>query len=323
MNRTHAYDAVPANQIRTLEHIGLFSNTPEKGRRRGGTLVNPYDASETAEARARSYLHVNCSVCHVEAGGGNAKMELGIATALEKMNLIEARPQHDTFGIGNAMLIAPEHPENSVLLQRISRRGQGQMPPLVSKVVDEKAVALFREWISGMAAKQTFVRDWQMSDLLPQLGQTTGMPDIGKNAFQKAGCVQCHRFAGTGGTVGPDLDGVRQRLTSRDILESILLPSKVIAQGYASSEIETTNGDSITGFIEREDNDSIVVRPLSGTDPSVTIRKKEIARRTLSNISNMPAGTVNTLRGVEIADLIAYLISDGKVKPLPTLKTDE
>jgi hypothetical protein len=91
MNRMHDYGGVQDNQIRTLEHIGLFSNTREKERRRGGKLVNPYDASETVEARARSYLHVNCSVCHVEAGGGNSKMEFGISTVLEKMNLIEAR----------------------------------------------------------------------------------------------------------------------------------------------------------------------------------------------------------------------------------------
>src|ERR1043165_3536161 len=33
--------------------------------------------SKTVDGRARSYLHINCSVCHVDAGGGNAKMELG------------------------------------------------------------------------------------------------------------------------------------------------------------------------------------------------------------------------------------------------------
>src|SRR5947207_7409028 len=99
--------------------------------------------------RARSYLHANCSVCHVEAGGGNAKMELGFATAPERMNVFGARPQHDTFGIDNAMLISPGDAERSILFQRVSRRGRGQMPPLVITVVAERALALFRACVHG------------------------------------------------------------------------------------------------------------------------------------------------------------------------------
>jgi putative heme-binding domain-containing protein len=188
------------------------------------------------------------------------------------------------------------------------------MPPLMSKLLDGKAVALFREWISGMTSKQTFVKDWQMNDLLPVMGQIASGRSLenGKNAFQQAGCVQCHRFGGSGGTVGPDLDGVAKRLSASQLLESILLPSKVIADGYASNEIETTDGDSLTGFIEREDSDAIVLRPLSALDPAITILKKQITRRTLSTISNMPAGIVNSLTQEQILDLMAYLSSNGK-----------
>ncbi len=314
MDRTHDYGGVDANQIRTFEHIGLFKETQEKGRRRSGKLVNPYETNESPEIRARSYLHVNCSVCHVEAGGGNSKMELAVATPLDRMNLIEARPQHDTFAIANAMLVAPGHPENSVLFQRISRRGQGQMPPVATKTVDQQAVALFREWISGMNSKQQFVKDWQMDDFLPFLGQIAEgrSRESGKNVFQQAGCAQCHRFAGNGGTVGPDLEGVGKRLTAAQVLESILLPSKVIAEGYASHEIETTDGESFTGSIEREDGEAIVLRPLSALQTAVTIPKKQIARRTLSNLSNMPAGIANSLSQEQILDLVAYLSSSGK-----------
>src|SRR5205085_8181364 len=105
---------------------------------------------QSSDARARSYLHVNCSVCHVESGGGNSKMELGLTTKSERMNLFGARPQHDTFGIDNAMLVFPGDPNRSVLYQRISRRGRGQMPPLVTTVPDRKAIALFGDWIKSM-----------------------------------------------------------------------------------------------------------------------------------------------------------------------------
>jgi len=55
-------------------------------------------------------------------------MQLSFATKREDMNVISARPQHDTFGIDNAMLIAPGEPDRSILYQRLSRRGRGQMP---------------------------------------------------------------------------------------------------------------------------------------------------------------------------------------------------
>jgi putative heme-binding domain-containing protein len=275
--------------------------------------VDPYDSSRDLDQRARSYLHVNCSVCHVEAGGGNSKMELGFATKPERMNLFSARPQHDTFGIDNAMLISPGDPERSILYQRLSRRGRGQMPPLVTAVVDEQAVALFRDWIREMKPEQKFVRDWKLDELVPLLEQIKQGRSFesGRAAFRQTGCVQCHRFAGEGGSVGPDLSGIGRRLSARDLLESILLPSNLIAEGYATTEVETKAGEVVTGRVEREDERMVGIRSLVATEEVVTIRKANIRRRGFSQISNMPMGIVNTLSEAQILDLLAYLISNG------------
>jgi hypothetical protein len=54
----------------------LLTVPPEKYRH----LVDPYDATQDLTLRARSYLHANCAQCHVEAGGGNAQMELEFTT---------------------------------------------------------------------------------------------------------------------------------------------------------------------------------------------------------------------------------------------------
>jgi uncharacterized repeat protein (TIGR03806 family) len=307
LDKSHDYGAVRDNQLRTLQHIGLFNGPKIKGAKE--KLVDAYDATHDLDARARSYLHVNCSVCHVEAGGGNAKMELGASTKLEKMNLLEARPQHDTFGIDNAMLIAPGDPDRSILYQRVSRRGRGQMPPLVTSVTDDAGVTLLRDWIRAMKPSQKFVREWTLDDLLPALEQVKyGRPlESGRNAFRQTGCNQCHRFGGAGGSVGPELDGAGLRFSARDLLESILLPSKVIAEGYATTEIETKSGDMIAGRVEREDEQVLVIRQPLAADP-VAIRKAEIRERTLSKTSNMPTGTLNTLEKEQILDLLAYLL---------------
>jgi len=240
-------------------------------------------------------------------------MNLGFGTATNQMNIFGARPQHDTFGIKNAMLVAPGDPDRSILLQRLKRRGRGQMPPIVISTVDEQAVALIQDWIQGMKSEQQFVREWQMEDLLPKLELVShGRSfDSGKAAFTQTGCGQCHRFAGEGGSVGPDLAGVAKRLSLHDLLESIVEPSKVIAEGFATTEIETKSGDVTIGRVVREDDKAVVVLPQTATAEAITIRKADILRRELSKTSNMPTGILNTLRETQIVDLLACLISDG------------
>jgi putative heme-binding domain-containing protein len=259
-------------------------------------------------------LHVNGSVCHVEAGGGNAKMELEFTRANDRTSLIEARPQHDSFGISNAMLVAPGHPEQSILFYRVSRRGPGQMPPLVTFTVDDRAVSLIRDWIAQMKSERKFVRDWKMSDLLPGINeiQHDRSFESGKKVFRGTGCAQCHRFAGDGGTVGPDLTGISKRATVHDLLESIVEPSKAIAEQYANVQITMDDGRIFSGRIDSEDQESLtfIVNPL--TRELARLDKAAIVDRSISKISNMPAGMINSLEQQEILDLLAYLVADGK-----------
>jgi putative heme-binding domain-containing protein len=229
------------------------------------------------------------------------------------MNLLGARPQHDTFGLGDAMLVAPGAPDRSVLVHRLARRGRGQMPPLVTNRVDEGAVRLFRDWIARLKPEQAFVRAWEVGDFLPALDRLTSGRSVeaGREAFHDTGCGQCHRFEGAGGSVGPDLAGVGRRLQPRDLLESILLPSKVIADGYADTVLETADGRVVSGRVEREDERAVVLRPPAAGEV-VTVPKKDVVGRRQSDVSNMPAGTVNVLRKEQVLDRLAYLLGDAK-----------
>lgn len=152
MNKVHDYGGVRDHQLRALEHIGILrlngrAAAPTAKDRR---LVDPYDAKQDLGLRARSYLHANCAQCHVEAGGGNAQMELEFPTPLDKMRLIDVKPLHDTFGLPDARLVAPGHPERSVLLRRISHRDAGHMPPLATSLVDRQAVRLIHDWVEHL-----------------------------------------------------------------------------------------------------------------------------------------------------------------------------
>jgi uncharacterized repeat protein (TIGR03806 family) len=307
------------NQLARLERLGLFAaplpGTPGELER----LANPADGSADLEARARSYLHVNCSICHVEAGGGNARMELGLATPRDKMRLVGVRPQHDTFGIPDAMLVAPGDPDRSVLLRRLARRGPGQMPPLVSNRVDERGVALLRDWIAGLEPRRAFVKAWSVGDLMPLLddGAAGRSAERGREVFRVAGCAECHRVEGEGGTVGPDLDGLALRLSPAQVVESIVEPSKAVADEYAVALIATEDGSVHSGRVEREDDRVVVLRPPPPAE-AVTIPRAEIVERRRSAESNMPAGIINVLREDEVLDLLAYLLRDpGPGSPRP------
>lgn len=143
-----AYIALHAPQPgqRQPKPSALFHQPPAKFEK----LVDPYDKSADLNRRARSWLHANCSACHVEAGGGNAQMELEFATALEKMRILDTKPVHQTFDLPNAKLVAPGAPEQSVLIHRIGTRGPGQMPPLASTRVDVEGLALMRAWVKSL-----------------------------------------------------------------------------------------------------------------------------------------------------------------------------
>jgi uncharacterized repeat protein (TIGR03806 family) len=311
LNRDHDYNGVRDNQLRALDHIRFFTAALPKPPKDHQKLIDPRDGSQDFELRARTYLHVNCSVCHVEAGGGNSRMQLTLSTPREKMELLKARPQHDTFGITSAMLVAPGAPERSVVLDRLSRRGRGQMPPLVSNHVDLAAVNLFRDWIASLKPDQVFVREWRMEDLLASLEESSSGRSIesGRKAFRDTGCLECHRVEGQGGSVGPDLTGIGSRMRPAEILESILLPSKVVADEYATTVVETGQGTVLSGRIEREDDQILVLRPPS-SEQSVTLNKTDITARKRSPLSNMPPGIVNVLRKEQVLDLLAYLRSN-------------
>jgi uncharacterized repeat protein (TIGR03806 family) len=152
MNKVHDYGKVADNQLRVLERLGVLRIKYMEGKHR--KLVDPYDKKQDMALRARSYLHANCAQCHVEAGGGNAQMELEFSTPLEKMRLIDVKPVHHTYDLLDARLVAPGHPERSVLLKRMSHREAGHMPPLATSVVDREAVEVIRAWIEGMKKNQ-------------------------------------------------------------------------------------------------------------------------------------------------------------------------
>lgn len=154
MNRQHDYGGVRDNQLRTFSHIGLFKKPMKKTPSHYRAYPDPLNATADLNTRVKAYLQVNCAMCHVSDGGGNSLMELGFATPMAKAKIIDEAPIHDAFGIGDAKLVAPGDPKRSVLYHRITLRGEGQMPPTSSNLVDENGAKLISEWIQHLKSRQ-------------------------------------------------------------------------------------------------------------------------------------------------------------------------
>jgi hypothetical protein len=150
MNRDHDYGGAIANQLATLDHLGIFTKPltakPEKLDR----LADYHDPSATLDARARSYLHSNCSHCHRKWGGGNAEFQLLAPLPLAEMGIVGTRAGHGAFDVPGAKLLVPGRPEQSLILYRMRKVGLGRMPHVASNVVDEDAVRLIEAWIKGL-----------------------------------------------------------------------------------------------------------------------------------------------------------------------------
>ena len=153
MNREHDYAGGLDNQLRTLDHIGIFEKPLRAEPGKLPRLVDPSDESHTVAERARSYLQSNCAMCHRSGGGGNADIQLVHDIPVDKMLAVNVDPQHGDMGVKGSLLLKPGDPNHSVLLTRMTTREIGGMPHIGSLEVDPKAAALIRQWILDLKAE--------------------------------------------------------------------------------------------------------------------------------------------------------------------------
>jgi putative heme-binding domain-containing protein len=157
------------------------------------------------------------------------------------------------------------------------------------------------------------VKKWTLDDLAPLLAGSARKGDAARGAvvFRDALCVRCHRVGARGPAVGPDLTHVSGRFSRRDMLESILTPSKVVAENYRNVQVSTTDGQNVIGRVllegdYRSEKLRIATDPLR---PSVVVElsKREVEQYRESDTSPMPQGLLDTFRAEEVLDLVAFL----------------
>ena len=114
--------------------------------------------------------------------------------------------------------------------------------------------------------------------------EAPGFVQAGRPIFEKR-CAICHRSGELGNEVGPDLTTIASRFKKKDVLESILWPSKVISEQYQSEMFELKDGSMLNGVPVRESAVAVFVRTSDSPERPVQIAKDKIATRTPSTVS--------------------------------------
>jgi uncharacterized repeat protein (TIGR03806 family) len=145
-------DGSTANQVEWLRRQDVLSGevctvAPEQIPR----LVSPTDQTATLTDRVRSYLDVNCAVCH------NPKTRFAAFDArLERdpneQGIVDGMSYHHATMGTEVRIVKPGDAGMSALLLRVGSADPVlRMPPLGSTVVDRQAEQLIRAWIESLA----------------------------------------------------------------------------------------------------------------------------------------------------------------------------
>ncbi len=149
------------NQLIALTEGGYLQRMDRKGvalpsfdeasAAREPRIVDPADLSQPLDARARAYLHGNCSHCHSDNGGGTVPLRLNYSASTAEMRAASIRPARGDFGLPDACIIKPGDPFASTLYFRMAKFGRDRMPHIGSELPDESGLKLVEQWIAGLS----------------------------------------------------------------------------------------------------------------------------------------------------------------------------
>jgi len=136
------------SQLGAWEALGLFDG-PLPDPAALPTLVDPADPHAPPGLRARSYLEVNCSLCHQPGGPAPGGMDLRRGTALAATALVDEPPTQGTMGLVDPRRLLPGDRTRSVVWERVRTTDPAFHMPGALRVPDPLAVSLLGDWIDA------------------------------------------------------------------------------------------------------------------------------------------------------------------------------
>lgn len=181
MNRAETLNGFTGNQIDLLGAHGYFANTPEPP----NVLPRHLRHDETAwplEARARSYLAVNCAYCHAgSAGTAPTAWDGRPERTLAQTGLLAAASSN----VAQTLVIPGDAAHSLVVNRMAGAPGFTRMPPLGTTAIDPTAVALLTDWITQALPLRQDYAQWRLGQFLsgtsPESAATFDADDDGQN----------------------------------------------------------------------------------------------------------------------------------------------
>ena len=196
--------------------------------------------------------------------------------------------------------------------QAIASIPDAEMTPALKAIVDTPPKRNPQQFT---IEPRSFVKEWAMDDFNSMLAKgVPGGRDFknGRKMFGAGSCYACHRFQGEGGAVGPDLTSAGGKFSAKDLLETVVHPSKVVSDQYSASQFLLDDGTILVGRVMNlKENEYWVNADMMKPSTITKVNVDTIEAIRPSQVSMMPKGLLNTMSETDVLDLLAYLISAG------------
>ncbi len=159
-----------------------------------------------------------------------------------------------------------------------------------------------RKRARSLLATQTSNRKEIVAKYQPALA-LTGDATRGQAVYVK-NCVTCHRAAGLGHQVGPDLVSVQNK-SLEDLLIAVLDPNREAQPNFIGYSATTDEGRVFSGIISAETAASITLRRAEAKEDVVL--RETLDALVSSGLSLMPEGVEKEINAQQMADLLAFL----------------
>jgi uncharacterized repeat protein (TIGR03806 family) len=152
LNHPIHYGCASANQLDAWRAWGLVEGAPAGLASTLPAFANPHDESQSASARARAYLHVNCGTCHRPGGSTGTAFDLRGHVPTASMGVVGVPAQKSASGEA-PLLVHPGSPDDSELVHRFEGSPPLRMPPLGTSSAPASAVDAIRAWIAQVSTE--------------------------------------------------------------------------------------------------------------------------------------------------------------------------
>ena len=178
---------------------------------------------------------------------------------------------------------------------------------------DERVFATIRSGVTGSVMPASSAPEQELWAIVAYLksvstveavANTSGDAALGRDIFT-ATCARCHRVAGEGGTMGPDLSTIGRVRTRDALARSIREPSAAVAAGYRAVTVTTRDGTQVRGATKGEDAFSIQLVDTRGRMQGYL--KADVRELVREERSLMPPFDEERLDQAALDDLLAYL----------------